>query len=199
MAIKAYRPSEKLKTKFVLYVLIVLTLVFLPWLLLALIPEIGWTFVLIYMGANALWVIVALLLVGPYYRSISYELRDEEMVVRKGILTRTVQTMPYRAVTNVEVKRGPLDRLLGIGGIHVHSAGYSQQTGAEIHFGGLSDWEEVERHIHEAVRRHRMAGPLGEPGSVREEPGAPTGQQAILLSQILDELRHIREVLTHTS
>ena len=48
-------------------------------------------------------------LVPPYYRSISYELTEDEVVVRKGIVTKVVKTVPYRTITNTVVARGLFD------------------------------------------------------------------------------------------
>ena len=68
---------------------------------------------LIYAGVVALdllWVVPALLLTGPYYRSLSYEIQDDEVIVRVGIWTHSVKHVPYRTVTNLAIKRGILDR-----------------------------------------------------------------------------------------
>ena len=152
-------------------------------------PELGWLYVVIFLAANAVWMALAYLLIPPYYRSIEYELGEEEIVARRGILTKTVETVPYRTVTNVALKRGPLDRLLGIGGLLIHTAGYSAQTTAEARLGGLENYEAVHREVLEALRRYRAR--TGTAIGVAET--RPIGEDSTeLLRQILDEIKALR-------
>ena len=196
MSSRVLRPGIRLQTKFFLYVILSFLFFILPWVFLGLLPDLGWTYVGLFMLGNAIWLAIAFLLIPPYYRSISYELTDEEVRVRKGIVTKTVQTVPYRNITNVEVKRGPLDRLLGIGGIHAQTAGYSQQSVAEAQLGGLTDCEEVADQLYAALRRIR---PGTGPGIGAAEGAPPEVQPNVVqdtLHEILAELRAIRQVLS---
>jgi len=185
-------PSEKLKTKYHLWIWLVFLLLVFPFVLLGLIPELGWTYVWIFLLANALWMIPTLALVPAYYRSIEYELGEEEIIVRKGLITKVIKTIPYRTVTNIVVKRGLLDRRLGIGGVAIHTAGFSQQGGPEAMLSGLEDFEGVHRDVFDALRRYRArTGPaLGV-----EEVSEPRGELAELLREILAELRGVRDAL----
>lgn len=195
MAEKTLFPSERLTQKYVLYVVLIAVLV-MPGVLLGLIPELGLTYALIYIAANLLWIAPSLLLLAPYTRSISYELGEEQLRVRKGILTKTVQTVPYRTITNVETKRGPFDRLLGLATIHVHTAGYSQQASAEASLNGLTDYEEVEREIYARLARARGTVPGVEGVEPSAAPAvAGDGASAALLGQVLGELQRIRALL----
>lgn len=187
-----FKPSEKLQTKFNLWVILIFVLFIFPFIFLGFIPDLGWTYVWIFLVSNALWMAPTFLLIPAYYRSIEYELGDEEVVVRKGIITKSVKTVPYRAVTNVEVTRGPLDRRLGIASIAVHTAGYSSQSGPEVRLSGLEDYEGVHADIFSALRRYRAR--TGPTGGVEE---APPPQEGIpkLLGEILKELRALRQSL----
>jgi len=189
-------PSERLKTKYYVWVWLIFLLFFLPFLFLGLAPGLGWTFVLIYLGANAVWMVVAYLLIAPYYRSISYELGDEDIIVKKGIITKTETMVPYRMVTNVSVKRGPVDRLLGIGTLEVHTAGYSQQTNAEANLPGLVDYEAARQRVMAELHRYRVeaggrAVPAGPEAQV-EQPAEANREMVELLRQILTEVKHLR-------
>lgn len=189
---RTLRPDARLQVKYYLVAAVVYMLFFFPWIFMGFIPELGWGFVLIFLIVSFLALAIAAVLIPPYYRSISYELADEEIIVRRGILTKTVRTVPYRTVTNIDAKRGPFDRILGIGGIHVQTAGYSQQAAAEAHLEGLTDYDVVAEEIHAALRRYRSrTGPsIGV-----EEPAlgeAPVGGQEELLREILAELRAVR-------
>lgn len=106
-----------------------------------------------------------------------------------GVITRSVKHVPFRTVTNLEVKRDPLDRLLGIGTLKIQTAGMSGQSGAEESLVGLPNYQAVYEQVAAALRRFRgsMAPTQAE---VEAEPDG-----AELLPAILGELRAIREVL----
>mgnify|MGYP001100521330 CR=1 FL=1 len=170
---------------------LVFFLTIFPFVFLGFIPGAGWTYVLIFLAANAAWIIIAYLLIPPYFRSITYELGEQEIIVRKGIITKTEKLVPYRMVTNVSVKRGPLDRWFGLGGLEVHTAGYSQQTGPEARLSGLEDYEGVHQELMASLRNYRQeASP-----SVSAETGegmAPEESVSCLLQQILEEIKALR-------
>jgi len=58
---------------------------------------------------DCVWWLPAIVLTGPYYRSLNCEIREDE-VVRVGIITKSVKHVPFRMLANVTVKRGILDR-----------------------------------------------------------------------------------------
>ena len=177
-----FRPDRKLQKKMFWMVWLVFLLGFCPFLLMALIPDLGLTYVLWFLVGNAIWIIGALLLVPPYYRSISYELRELDLVERKGVITRSENLVPYRMITNIRVRRGPLDRWLGLGTLQIHTAGYSQSSEAEAKLAGLTDFEERREALLARIRQVE-----GAPG-VASETGEGEGM-ADLLREIRDELR----------
>ena len=186
MPTRQFRPDPQLQTKYIITVLLIFVFCFLPLIFIGFAPGAGW-----------LYVFVAIALVIPYYRSISFELTDEEVVVRKGILTKSTKTVPYRAITNAEVKRGPLDRLFGLGTVDVHTAGYSQQAGAEAPMMGLRNYDEVYTLVMDAVRRARGTAGALTVEQPEEGPGAPVAPAAVApWGEILAELRAIRELLS---
>lgn len=135
---------------------------------------------------NALWLAPALLLIPPYYRSLRYEIHDDEVIVHAGIITRSVKHVPFRTVTNLKVKQGPLDRVFGIGTLDIQTAGQSGQTSAEESLAGLTNFEGVYEQIAGTLRRFRGAMA---PTQAEEEPVRGDGQ---LLAAILEEVRAIR-------
>ena len=185
---RSFKPHPKFQTKMVLWILSVLVFLIMPWVFLGFAPGLGWLYVLIFLLVNAAWVAVALLLVMPYYRSINFVLDEDAVLVRKGIITKTEQMVPYRTITNIELKRGIFDRWLGLGTIAVHTAGYSQQTEAEAKLAGLADYARVRDELVAALRRYR--GGLG----AELAPAAPAAQDESpqLLRQILEEVRTLR-------
>lgn len=112
-----------------------------------------------------------LLLIPAYSRSLTYEIQDDEVIVRVGIITKSVKHVPYRTVTNLEVKRDPFDRLLGLGTLKVQTAGMSGQTGAEESLVGLPNYVEIYETVAATLRRFRQ---VMAPTQGGEEP-LPTG------------------------
>jgi len=139
---------------------------------------------------DAIWWVPAMLLTGPYYRSLSYEIQDDEVIVRVGIWTRSVKHVPYRTVTNLTVKRDILDRwLFGLGTLNIQTAGMSGQTGAEESLVGLTNVQEVYELVVTELRRFRG----GMAPTAAEVEGEPSVADA--LNAILTEVRAIRQAL----
>ncbi len=85
------------------------------------------------------WVVLALLVVDAVWtavvvprqvRAIGYAERDDDLLIRKGILFRTLVVVPYGRMQYVDVQAGPLARKLRIAQIQLHTA--SASTDATI-------------------------------------------------------------------
>jgi hypothetical protein len=140
--------------------------------------------------ANLVWLVPTLVLIVPYCRSLQYEIREDEVIVRAGIVTKSVKHVPYRTVTNLKVARGPFDRLLGIGSMDIQTAGMSGKQGAEEHLAGLVEVDQVYDQVATALRRFRSALPPTQGGA--ELPAGGVGDTAA----IVNELRAIRQLLS---
>ena len=137
----------------------------------------------------AIW-IPALILAVPYCRSLSYEVQDDEVIVRVGIITHSVKHVPYRTVTNITVSRDILDRwFFGLGSLHIQTAGMSGKSGAEEKLVGLPNVQEVYDLVVAELRRFR--GGMA-PTQADVEPLVASGET---LAAILEEVRAIRESL----
>jgi uncharacterized membrane protein YdbT with pleckstrin-like domain len=136
--------------------------------------------------------LVAVILAGPYYRSLSYEVQDDEVIVSVGILTHSVKHVPYRTVTNITVKRDILDRwFFGLGTLNIQTAGMSGTKGAEESLVGLTNVHEVYDMVVNELRRFR-GGMAPTAAEMELEPAVPS---ANTLGAILDEVRAIRQTL----
>ena len=139
--------------------------------------------------AALFWIMAAILSVF-YYRSLSYEIQDDEIIVRVGIVTKSVKHVPYRTVTNISIKRGILDRFMfDIGTLNVQTAGMSGTSGAEQSLVGLEDvngvYDDVVKKLH--AFRGAMSPTTAEDDTVRESP------QSDVMTSMLEELRAIRK------
>jgi uncharacterized protein len=63
-------------------------------------------------------------------RAIGYAERDDDLLIRRGILFRSLVVVPYGRMQYVDVEAGPLDRRLGIAKVQLHTA--SASTDANI-------------------------------------------------------------------
>lgn len=168
--------------------------------LIALDPQAGmdgfWITLLVTVICNLLWWVPAVLLIGPYYRSLSYEIHDDEIVLRVGVWTRSVKHVPFRTITNISVKRGVLDRMLNIGTIEIQTAGISGTNVAEQSLVGLENVQDVYELIADHLRQFR--GAMSPTVSQEEQPAAlarSSGATDELLHQILEEVRAVRKAL----
>jgi len=153
----------------------------------ALVPGLGWRYLALLVLANLAWFVLGVLITNPYARSIEYEFGEKDLLVRRGLLTHSESTVPYRMVTNVEVKRGPIARALGIGTLKVHTAGFSQDSMAEATLSGLTNWEEVRQRLLEEIHAGSSAEQAGPAGAV--ETPLSGGENTELLAGILAEVR----------
>ncbi|MGA9350689.1 MAG: PH domain-containing protein [Anaerolineae bacterium] len=199
MQTKTFKPSPKYLGKLRLVITIVALLilaggVLLGWLMSfdESIGASGFRIVVIVTAIiDAVWWVPAMLVTAPYYRSLSYEIQDDEVIVHVGIWTKSVKHVPYRTVTNLTVKRDILDRWLGLGTLNIQTAGMSGQTGAEESLVGLPNVQEVYEIVVTELRRFRG----GMAPTAAGVEGEPAEALADALSAILTEVRAIRQAL----
>jgi membrane protein YdbS with pleckstrin-like domain len=141
---------------------------------------------------DAVWWAPGMLLTAPYYRSLSYEIQDDEVIVRVGIWTKSVKHVPYRTVTNLVVKRDILDRwFFGTGTLNIQTAGMSGTTGAEESLVGLLNVQQVYEIVVRELRRFR-GGMAPNAAGMEVEPALISTDA---LNEILTEVRAIRQTL----
>lgn len=99
-----------------------------------------------------------------YYRRFEYELDEDTLDIRSGVLSRRVREIPYRRVQNVDVSRNVVQRALGIAEVRVETAG-GGATEAQLRYVGT---DEARRLQDELGRRGRDEGAAAEP-----EPAEP--------------------------
>lgn len=129
-------------------------------------------------------VIVFFVWVGLYYQSMWYELRKDEMSWKRGVWFRTTGIVPYNRITSLDVRQGPVMRVLGISTLAVQTAGYSGQAALEIRIDGMEHAGELCELIRSLVRQ---PGTGGAPARVAAVP-------VITVQKILDELVKIRQL-----
>jgi len=122
-----------------------------------------------------------------YRRSIEYVIDAESIRSRRGVFWKRTTTVPFHKITNIDVTQGPVQRLFGIGTVHVQTAGAGGSQGgqAELLLQGIEDLDGLRDGL---LARAVGSGP---DAAERETSGAPGGP-------VLEELRRIRHLIeTH--
>lgn len=80
--------------------------------------------------APALGVVAAVLVVGAVSfllmdrrsRSWGYVERDEDLLVRRGVMFLRISVVPYGRMQSIEVTAGPVERSFGLATVRLHTA-----------------------------------------------------------------------------
>jgi uncharacterized membrane protein YdbT with pleckstrin-like domain len=143
-------------------------------------------FGIVIFGDLLFWVIGMILSI-PYFRSLRYEILEDEVIVHVGIITHSVKHVPYRTVTNITVKRDLLDRwFFNLGSLNIQTAGMSGQSGAEEKLVGMENIQEIYESVVSELRRFR--------GAMPPTAGLEEGEGS-LSSALLSEVQAIRQLL----
>jgi membrane protein YdbS with pleckstrin-like domain len=78
----------------------------------------------------ALW---RLVLIPRQVRAIGYAERDDDLLIRRGIFFERTMVVPYGRMQYVDVSVGPVERLLGLCTLKLHTA----SAGTNAHLPGL--------------------------------------------------------------
>ncbi|MHA1943309.1 MAG: PH domain-containing protein [Candidatus Thorarchaeota archaeon] len=150
------------------------------------------------------WWLPPMVAIPLYIRNIEYSVISKagntmpEIYVKKGLINITRKHVPFRTITNIASRAGPLDRIFGIGTVEIQTAGFSGgpsgQGGPEEKLEGITFYEEVRDFVLQELRRFR------DPYVVGTEVVHPVDEPVPRLRDSLDDeilitLRDIRDVL----
>jgi membrane protein YdbS with pleckstrin-like domain len=148
-------------------------------------------FFILYFGACTVIVLICIVCIPIYVRSMVYSVHGDEIVVKKGLLNITEKHVPYRTVTNLNTKAGILDRFIfGMGSVEIQTAGGkgSSGYGPEEILEGLRVYREVRDYIITQLYNFRKGG--GQvTGDIEEIPVTD------LQDSVIEELRSIKTIL----
>jgi hypothetical protein len=65
---------------------------------------------------------IAVRLVGRRYRSWGYAEREDDLLVRRGVLFARLSVVPYGRMQFIDVTAGPLERAFGLATVRLHTA-----------------------------------------------------------------------------
>ncbi len=135
-----------------------------------------------------------------------YIVTDRSLRIRTGLVRLQETTMSFANLQQVEVKQGPVQRVLGLADVHVQSAGGGDQPGRQagdpLHTGvfhSVGNANEIRDLILERLRRFRQAG-LGDPDDHGPPPAvalpAASGDALAAARRLLTEARALRSALS---
>jgi membrane protein YdbS with pleckstrin-like domain len=134
-----------------------------------------------------------------------YIVTDRSLRIRTGLMSLQEATMSFANLQQVEVKQGPLQRLLGLADVHVQSAGGGgvAQPGHHVEslhtgiFHSVNNATEIRDLILERLRQFRQAG-LGDPDDQHHAPAPAAmtpGEALAAANEVLTEVRALRAAL----
>lgn len=91
-------------------------------------------------GVPTLAFVWAVIVIPRQVRAIGYTERDDDLLIRRGVLFRSLVVVPYGRMQYVDVQAGPLDHRLKIATLQLHTA----STATDATIPGLSP-EEADR------------------------------------------------------
>lgn len=147
-------------------------------------------------GSLALGPFFFVVLIPSYfkYHTLRYEVEDEGITMRWGILFRKEVSLTYARIQDIHLSSNFLERWLGLAKIQVQTA--SGSSTAEMVIEGLTDYGAIRDFLYERMRgaRDRPEGSsstraLGAPAS------ASLRELTDTLNAVADELRGVREAL----
>ena len=139
------------------------------------------------------WLVIMILVaiwIPAAFKALEYTIDDDGVKMSGGVVWKKFVTVPYSKITNVDITRGPLQRLYNIGTIHVQTAGAAGKQGekAELKLAGIRDLEKVREVIIENIKD------LNYPRASRMKKELPSGEDTVS-KDILNELRDIKDIL----
>jgi membrane protein YdbS with pleckstrin-like domain len=154
------------------------------------------------LGLLLLFVLPFWILYPLYFRNFEYSVISAsgesmpEIYVKKGLLNITKKHVPFRTITNIASRAGPLDRIFGIGTVEIETAGYSgtQRQGPEEKMEGIVFYEEMRDFILQELRKFRQPYVTGTEIVSGTERPIPDLKDS-LDDEILLVLREIRDLL----
>ncbi len=91
------------------------------------------------------------------YAIRTYYVTNQRCVLHGGIWRKTVRSIPYHRITDVEASQNAIEQLLGISSLRIFTPGTGGQ-GAEISFEGLKDNQTPAASINEILRKFEATG-----------------------------------------
>lgn len=125
-----------------------------------------------------------------HHATVRYELTDTHLISTEGITSKIQRSTPLDKITNVDVRQGPLDSMLGIGDVWVFTPSIGSAT-PEVMLVGIAEPYKIKDLLMQAKSSSPTPATQTSAGS---KPSDITGN-TVLLQEILKSLRNIEDLL----
>jgi len=145
-------------------------------------------------GICALFVTISLLTrayLPLYFDTLTYTIEEDLVMGTRGVFFKKRVTVPFRKITNIDISQGPVQRMFGLGSIHVQTAGAAgaQAVVAELRIEGMKEFDELRDEILRLLRAFYKQ-PAADASST-----TATAADSASMTAVVDELRAIRTLL----
>lgn len=103
-------------------------------------------------------VIVNIIWAPLYWKNYSFEVQEERIIIRRGVISKRKVSISYERIQNVNIVKGVLDRIFKVSNIQIETAG---GAGVEGTMEGILDPGPIEEFIHEKVKAIKAGDALG--------------------------------------
>jgi len=95
-----------------------------------------WFMPLFYSSGIVLVIGIIVIIVWPklFYKSWKFDIRENEIYLERGVLTRVYTVAPFKRIQHLDVEQSVMDRMFGLGKLVVYTAG---TRGADLLIPGL--------------------------------------------------------------
>jgi len=148
---------------------------------------------LVVVGAVLLISLLLILIFGAWafvsYSLFTFQLADNEIIIRFGVLTRHRVVIPYERIQNINYIRSPVERLFGLVSLNFETAGAELRVTEGV-LPGLAYKRAIE--LIEAIMANKSNLTAGARRTVEQPKSEPSNAT---LAAIFEELRLIRGLL----
>ena len=80
------------------------------------------------------------------YRTLTYQLTEDELLIQEGVLEKTQRVIPFRRIQNIRLEQGPVHRLLSVANVQIETAGTSGAE-ATLNVIGIKGARQLQRSV----------------------------------------------------
>lgn len=85
--------------------------------------QVSWVWGLVLgVGLAVLTLLSAVWMPSLRYERWAYALREDDLLIARGVLVRTITAIPWSRIQHVDTGQGPLDQLLGLAQVQIYTA-----------------------------------------------------------------------------
>lgn len=125
-----------------------------------------------------------------HHMTVRYEINETHLISTEGITSKIQRSTPLDKITNVDVRQGPLDSMLGIGNIWVFTPSIGSAT-PEVMLVGMAEPYKIK----DLLMQAKASVPSAQISANSKSKINDITENTTLLQEILKTLRNIEDLL----